>query len=161
MESENKQQQRNQKKISDGIFYLNKAIKRIVWTSNLVVWYFKYGKKIASAIGDLIISSWLGLILIAIWTDNAMYYKIAFTILVAGAVLMFFGKALMELFSKPKRAEKKPPLSESSQNMMIMSILMDKLKNDEGYRKEVAKKFYDDLMEKKSERAEGEQEPKE
>lgn len=144
------------------IFYeLGKTIKKVIWLTALLVWWVKHGKRIFDLLTNLMGAFLFGIILIGIWSDDPIYLRVAFTVLVSGIILILLLKAVIDFTKKPApKKEPSPPMSEGAKNMMIMSIIMDKFKNDEGYRKEVAKKFYDDLMEKKIERGEGEQEPK-
>jgi hypothetical protein len=155
-----KQPQDDKSKNTDAMFYeLNRSLRSLTLMTHLVVFYFKFMRKAIKVIENIFVASWFGLILIAIWTDNAMYYKIAFSVIVGGGALAYIGKALIELFKKSKPAEKKPEMSDTTKNMMIMSILMDKWKDDTEYRKSVTDKFFNDMMAKKEEvKSEGEKE---
>ncbi len=162
-ENNQKDQPRADKKVdTDAMFYeLGKTLNRIVWVTQLAVLYFKYLKRLIDLLTNLMIASWFGLILMGIWSDNSMYFKIAFTIITAGGILVFLFKGVFEFTKKP--AEKKPtqpPMSEDAMRMMVLAGITDRLKNDENYRNEVGKKFYQDLMKDKPNSAEGSEESK-
>lgn len=163
MESENKQTEKpkDDKKVNtDTMFYeLSKTLNRVVLMTKFLVWYVKYGKRIFDLLTNLMGVAWFALLLVGIWSDGWMHIKVAFTILIGGTILLFLLKAVVDFTKKPApKKEPAPPMSEEARSMMIMSFIIDKLKNDEGYRKEVSEKFYKDLMGKKAERAEGERE---
>jgi uncharacterized membrane protein len=137
-------------------------MKGVVWMTNLLVWWVKHGKRIFDLLTNLTGVAWFILLLVGIWSDGWMHIKVAFTILIAGTILLILLKAVIDFTKKPApKKEPAPPMSEDAKNIMMMSIIMDKWKSDPDYQKSVTNKFFNEMMAKKQEvRPDGESEKK-
>ena len=146
----------------DTIHEVSKAMKGVIWMTSLLVWWVKHGKRIFDLLTNLTGVAWFILLLVGIWSDGWMHIKVAFTIFIAGTILLILLKAVIDFTKKPApKKEPAPPMSEDAKNIMMMSIIMDKWKSDPDYQKSVTNKFFNEMMAKKQEvRPDGESEKK-
>jgi hypothetical protein len=123
---------------------LGKALAGAMFWITVGTTLMRYGKFIFNLLGDIMILAWLILITAGIWSKDLFLLQIAGTILMAGLILYALTKIafrVRDFYYPKKKPEPKPDpkanISEGMGDLMLQTFLIEKMKADPAFHKEV------------------------